>query len=77
MGFEEEARRVQALYLAGEREAAVAAVPDELCDGIALCGPLPRILERLELWRAGPVRTLLLSGVRDPAVLRALAEAAG
>ncbi|WP_051515514.1 LLM class F420-dependent oxidoreductase [Candidatus Blastococcus massiliensis] len=77
MGFEEEALRVQQLYLDGDREGAVRAVPDELCDGVALCGPLPRIVERLELWRSGPVRTLLLSGVSDPATMRALVEAAG
>lgn len=77
MGFEAEAHRVQELYLAGDRESAVAAVPDELCDGSALCGPLPRVLERVELWRSGPVRSLLLSGVGDPAVMRALVEAAG
>ncbi|TKJ31710.1 LLM class F420-dependent oxidoreductase [Blastococcus sp. CCUG 61487] len=77
MGFEEEARRVQELYLAGDRAGAVEAVPDELCDGIALCGPLLRVLERLELWRSGPVRTLLLSGVSDPASMRALVDAAG
>jgi hypothetical protein len=74
MGFEEEAHRVQQLFLAGDREAAVKAVPDDLCDGIALCGPLDRIRERMELWRQGPVTTLLLGGVSDPAHLRALAD---
>ena len=73
-GFEEEARRVQELFLSGDRDAAVRAVPDDLADGIALCGPLPRIRERLELWRASPVTTLLLGGVEDPAVMRALAD---
>ena len=74
MGFEEEAKRVQELFLAGDREAAVKAVPDELCDGVALCGPLDRIRERLDLWRAGPVTTLLVGGVMDPPTLRALAD---
>jgi F420-dependent oxidoreductase-like protein len=73
-GFEEQAHKVQELFLAGDRDAAVKAVPDELCDGIALCGPLPRIKERLELWQASPVTTLVLGGVSDPAVMRALAE---
>jgi hypothetical protein len=73
-GFAEEAKRVQELFLAGDRDAAVKAVPDELCDGIALCGPLDRIRERLELWKASPVTTLILGGVDDPAHLRALAE---
>ena len=57
---------MQELFLAGDRDGAVKAVPDELCDGIALCGPLERIKERLELWRASPVTTLVLGGVSDP-----------
>lgn len=73
-GFEEQAHQVQELFLAGDRDAAVKAVPDELCDGIALCGPLERIKERLELWRASPVTTMILGGVADPAVMRALVD---
>jgi F420-dependent oxidoreductase-like protein len=73
-GFEEEALRVQELFLAGDRDGAMKAVPDELCDGIALCGPLDRIKERLELWKASPVTTLVLGGVSDPAHMRALVE---
>lgn len=73
-GFEEQAHRVQDLFLAGDRDAAVKAVPDELCDGIALCGPIERIAERLELWRSSPVTTLLLGGVQDPAVMKQLAD---
>jgi F420-dependent oxidoreductase-like protein len=74
MGFGDEAAQVQELFLAGDREGAVKAVPDELADGIALCGPMERIAERLELWRSGPVTTLLIGGVSDPAVLRQLAD---
>jgi F420-dependent oxidoreductase-like protein len=74
MGFEDDARRVQALFLDGKREEAMRAVPDDLADGIALCGPLPRIKDRLQLWRAGPVTQLLVGGVSDPAHLRALAD---
>jgi F420-dependent oxidoreductase-like protein len=74
LGFDEEAHRVQELFLAGDRDAAAKAVPDELCDGIALCGPLDRIKERLQLWKDSPVTTLILGGVEDPAVMRALVE---
>jgi F420-dependent oxidoreductase-like protein len=74
MGFGEEAAHVQELFLSGDKEGAVKAVPDALCDGIALCGPMERIAERLELWRSGPVTTLLVGGVSDPAVLRSLAD---
>ena len=74
MGFADEAAIVQKHFLEGDREAAMRAVPDDLADGIALCGPLERIRERLDLWRATPVTTLLLGGVRNPEHLRALAD---
>jgi F420-dependent oxidoreductase-like protein len=74
MGFAEEAAVVQKHFLDGDREAAMRAVPDDLADGIALCGPLDRIRERLDLWRKSPVTTLLLGGLRDPQHLRALAD---
>ena len=55
-------------------EAAMKAVPDDLADGIALCGPLDRIRERVELWRKTPVTTILAGGVRNPEHLKALAD---
>ncbi|MGW0701276.1 LLM class F420-dependent oxidoreductase [Streptomyces sp. NPDC002867] len=73
MGFEEEARRVQELFLAGRREEAVLAVPDAFADEISLTGPRERIAERLELWRKGPVTDLLVTAP-DPHTLRVLAE---
>ncbi|MDX2707464.1 LLM class F420-dependent oxidoreductase [Streptomyces sp. PA03-6a] len=73
MGYEEEARRIQELFLAGRREEAVAAVPDAFADEISLVGPRGRIAERLEAWRSGPVTDLLVTAP-DPATLRVLAE---
>ena len=73
MGYEEEARRIQELFLAGRREEAVLAVPDAFADEISLIGPRERIAERLELWRKGPV-TDLLALAPDPHSLRVLAE---
>jgi F420-dependent oxidoreductase-like protein len=73
MGYEEEARRIQRLFLEGRREEAVLAVPDAFADEISLVGPRERITERLELWRKGPVTDLLaLSPDRES--LRVLAE---
>ena len=72
MGFAEEARRVQELFLAGRREEAVLAVPDSFADEISLVGPRERIAERLELWRKGPVTDLLVLS-SDPHTLRTLA----
>jgi F420-dependent oxidoreductase-like protein len=73
-GFADAAAEVQKHFLAGDREAAMRAVPDELADGIALCGPLDRIKERLELWRSSPVTSMLVGGVRNPDHLKALAD---
>jgi alkanesulfonate monooxygenase SsuD/methylene tetrahydromethanopterin reductase-like flavin-dependent oxidoreductase (luciferase family) len=73
LGYEEAAVRIQDLYLAGKKAEAVAAVPDRLVDEIALVGPRERIAERLEAWKASPVRTLLV-GSGQPEVLRFLAE---
>ncbi|USQ88019.1 LLM class F420-dependent oxidoreductase [Streptomyces phaeoluteigriseus] len=73
MGYEEEARRIQELFLAGRREDAVLAVPDAFADEISLVGPRERIAERLERWREGPV-TDLLALTPDPHTLRVLAE---
>ncbi|MGR4879251.1 LLM class F420-dependent oxidoreductase [Streptomyces sp. LARHCF249] len=76
MGYGEEARRIQELFLAGRKEEAVLAVPDAFADEISLIGPRGRIAERLELWRKGPVTDLLLTAP-DPHTLRVLAELNG
>ena len=72
-GWEEEAERIQELYLAGKQREAIAAVPDELVDAVSLIGPKERIAERLEAWRATPVTTLVL-GTTQPEALQTLAE---
>ncbi|MCB5182159.1 LLM class F420-dependent oxidoreductase [Streptomyces antimicrobicus] len=73
MGYEEEARRIQQLFLEGRRQEAVLAVPDAFADEISLVGPRERIAERLALWRSGPVTDLLVTAP-DPHTLRVLAE---
>jgi F420-dependent oxidoreductase-like protein len=73
-GFEEAADAIQDAYLAGRKQEAAAAVPDELVDEVALVGPLERMIERLEAWKASRVDTLVL-GTDDPRVLAALQEA--
>jgi hypothetical protein len=75
-GFAEEAAEVQRLFLDGDREGAVKAVPDALADEIALCGPPGRIRERLQRWVDSPVTTLLVM-TREPATLQLLADALG
>ena len=72
-GWEEEAERIQELYLAGKQREAIGAVPDELVDAVSLIGPKERIAERLEAWRETPVTTLVL-GTTQPEALQTLAE---
>jgi F420-dependent oxidoreductase-like protein len=74
MGYAEAAQEIQSLYLAGRRDEAFNAIPDELADGISLVGPLGRIRERLELWRKSPVTSLLVMGPRDEPALRAIRD---
>jgi len=72
-GYEAAAAQIQALYLQGKKLEAAMAVPDELVDDVALCGPKARIAERLALWKQSPVTTLNLT-TQDMATVRALAE---
>ena len=73
MGFGEEANKIQELFLSGQRDQAIAAVPDQLADEISLCGPKERIRERLAAWKESPV-TMLNVGSADADTLRFLAE---
>jgi F420-dependent oxidoreductase-like protein len=78
MGYADEAKQIQDLYLQGRRDEAMAAVPERLIDEVALVGPRKRILDRLEVWkdaaRKGHVHTLTLSA-NQPEALELLAGA--
>jgi F420-dependent oxidoreductase-like protein len=74
MGYAEAAEHIQALYLAGKKDEAFRAIPDELADGISLVGPPGRIRERLELWRRSPVTSLLVMGPRDEPSLKLIRD---
>ncbi len=60
MGYDEAADTVQDLYLAGNRKAAAAAVPDALVDELALVGSIGRVQDRLAAWSASGVDRLLI-----------------
>jgi F420-dependent oxidoreductase-like protein len=72
MGYEAEAAKIQDLYLSGDRNAAVAAVPTAMVEEIALIGPRDKIRDELELWRSSMVTTMLLGAPID--TLRTMAE---
>lgn len=73
MGFEAEAQVIQDLFLAGKKDEAVRAVPDQFADEISLVGPVERIKERLAAWEDTPVTSLLVSP-RSEAELQLMAE---
>lgn len=75
-GFEAEAKAIQDLYLGGRKDEAAAAVPNQLCDEVALVGPKERIRDRLAAWAGGPVRTINVT-TNQVEALRLLAELAG
>ena len=67
-GYAEAAAKVQDLYLSGQKEAAAAAIPDELVDEMSLCGPKARIAEKLKAWHTVPITTLIVTPVTPDAV---------
>ena len=60
--------KIQDLYLSGKQREAIAAVPDELVDAVALVGPKERIRDRLEAWRETPVTTLIVGSPQPEAL---------
>lgn len=74
-GFPDEAERIRELFLAGRKEEAAAAVPDDYCDQGALVGPPRRIRERFKLWADSGVNGLTISVAADDA-LELMAELA-
>ena len=73
-GYEDAAKRIQDLFLAGKKDEAAAAVPDALVDEVALCGPPERLREQLAEWTSSGVTTIMVSG--DPTAVRTMAELA-
>ncbi len=61
-GFEEEANRIQELYLAKRKDEAIATVPDEFVDSGALIGTKARIAERFKAWEDSGITGLTISG---------------
>ncbi|MGV9747095.1 LLM class F420-dependent oxidoreductase [Rhodococcus zopfii] len=60
-GFAEEAEAIQDLYLAGKKQEAAAAVPDELVRAVSLIGPEGYVRERVAAFAESGVTTLSVS----------------
>jgi F420-dependent oxidoreductase-like protein len=67
-GYPEAAARIQELFLAGRRDEAIAAVPDEYVDQAALIGPADRLRERFRAWQELGVDGLTLHTEQDEAL---------
>jgi F420-dependent oxidoreductase-like protein len=72
MGYADEAKRVQDLYLDGKKDEAAAAIPTALVERLALIGPEDKIRHDLDAWRESIATTLLVGG--DAAMIRRAAE---
>ena len=77
MGYESAAEQIQALYLAGEKGKAAAAVPDDLIDDLCLIGPEARVREQLSVWKEAAAKrhvdTMIIQAP-DANTLRVIAE---
>jgi F420-dependent oxidoreductase-like protein len=60
-GFGAEANRIQELYLAGRKNEAISAVPDELVRNVSLIGPRGFVKERVAAFAEAGVTTLVVS----------------
>ncbi|MGF1599449.1 MAG: LLM class F420-dependent oxidoreductase [Acidimicrobiales bacterium] len=72
MGYDGECAKIQELYLAGDKKAAIATVPTAMVEDIALIGPIDKIRHDLAAWDESVVNTLVISG--PPPLLEAVAD---
>ena len=75
-GFGDAADRIQELFLAGRKEEAAQAVPDEWVDEKALVGPPARIKQRYRRWEDCELLDSLYLRTEQDAAIEVMAEAA-
>ena len=61
MGYEAQAATIQGHYLAGDKKAAIAAVPTRMVEDVALIGPWAKIADELQRWRQTVLTTFSVS----------------
>jgi alkanesulfonate monooxygenase SsuD/methylene tetrahydromethanopterin reductase-like flavin-dependent oxidoreductase (luciferase family) len=61
MGYEAEARTIQDCYLAGDKKAAIAAVPTSMVEDVALIGPWAKIADEIQRWKQTVLTTFSVS----------------
>jgi F420-dependent oxidoreductase-like protein len=72
MGYEAEARKIQDLYLAGDKKSAIAAVPTALVEDVALIGPRAKIADEIQRWKQTVLTTFSVHA--DPRHLERIAD---
>jgi F420-dependent oxidoreductase-like protein len=76
LGHGDSARKVQELFMTGDRDGAAAALSDELIDRTAICCPARELDERLADYERAGAKTLLAMPFGDrPRIVEALAAA--
>jgi F420-dependent oxidoreductase-like protein len=60
-GYGDAAKEIQDLYLTGKQADAMAAIPDELIDKVALTGSKDAVAARIDAYRDAGVKTLLVT----------------
>jgi F420-dependent oxidoreductase-like protein len=79
-GYEEATEQIQDLYLAGKKQEAAAAIPNDLIDQLAFLGPREHMRDQIEQWKALDIDFTMLmsfdarSADRQLGVIRDLAE---
>ena len=66
MGYEAQAPAVRDHYLAGDRKSAIAAVPTQMVEDVALIGPWAKIADEIQRWQETVLTTFSVScNLRD------------
>jgi hypothetical protein len=61
MGYEAQAAVIQDHYLAGDKKAAIAAVPTRMVEDVALIGPWAKIADEIQRWQRTVLTTFTVS----------------
>jgi F420-dependent oxidoreductase-like protein len=80
-GFVEEAKKVQEMFLGGDKAGAIAATPDDLVDQVSIVGDEGRVRDRLQAFAEAGATELVVSFMGDPTrrseMMESLARANG
>jgi F420-dependent oxidoreductase-like protein len=70
LGYAEQAERIQKSFLAGDLDASIGALSDDLVDAMTICGPPWRVRRRLAAYRDAGTTTLIAGSAAPSMALR-------